>query len=198
MGATRTERNASAAEHLSDGSRTRHADLAHQFDASGTPRRRQGQRREFVSHDRPQDAGHGRFRFGAPALDPKAPHHPEVLRHAKDRAQDRQLRLADRITAVAGSMQFVYVHIAFFALWMLVFEDSPWPTLTLTVSLEAIFLSTFVLISQNRQAAFQQAKADHDYRHVNQLLEENTRLTRNIHELTEAVHDRMADPRTDS
>jgi Protein of unknown function (DUF1003) len=42
-------------------------------------------------------------------------------------------------------------------------ESSPWPTLTLIVSLEAIFLSTFVMIGQNRQAAFQQAKADHDF-----------------------------------
>jgi uncharacterized membrane protein len=40
---------------------------------------------------------------------------------------------------------------------------SPWPTLTLVVSLEAIFLSAFVMIGQNRQAAFQQAKADHDF-----------------------------------
>lgn len=43
---------------------------------------------------------------------------------------------------------------------MLVFEKSPWPTLTLVVSLEAIFLSTFVVIGQNRQAAFQQVKVD--------------------------------------
>ena len=56
-------------------------------------------------------------------------------------------------------MNFVYLHAAVFALWMLVFEKSPWPTLTLIVSLEAIFLSTFVMIGQNRQAAFQQAKA---------------------------------------
>ena len=144
------------------------------------------------SHD-----GTGRHRwFGPPGLDPKVPHHPAVVRHAKSRADDTQLRLADRITAVAGSMHFVYVHAVFFALWMLVFESSPWPTLTLTVSLEAIFLSTFVLISQNRQAAFQQAKADHDYQHVNQLLEENTALTRTIHELTEAVRDRLIDGST--
>lgn len=60
-------------------------------------------------------------------------------------------------------MPFVYLHAAVFALWMIVFEKSPWPTLTLIVSLEAIFLSTFVMIGQNRQAAFQQAKADHDF-----------------------------------
>ena len=46
---------------------------------------------------------------------------------------------------------------------MLFFEKSPWPTLTLVVSLEAIFLSTFVMIGQNRQAGFAQAKADHDF-----------------------------------
>jgi uncharacterized membrane protein len=74
---------------------------------------------------------------------------------------------------------------------MLVFEKSPWPTLTLIVSLEAIFLSTFVMIGQNRQAAFQQAKADHDYGDVNQLLVENTDLTRAIHHLTEEVHQHL-------
>ena len=71
-------------------------------------------------------------------------------------------------------MSFVYIHVALFAVWMLVFEKSPWPTLTLVVSLEAIFLSTFVMIGQNRQAAFQQAKADHDYAEEEALLKENT------------------------
>ena len=46
-------------------------------------------------------------------------------------------------------MLFVYVHIVGFAFWMLVLERSPWPRLTLVVSLEAIFLSTFVMIGQN-------------------------------------------------
>jgi len=107
-------------------------------------------------------------------------HHPAVVEHSRQRAENLQLRLADRITAFAGSMSFVYIHICFFALWMLVLEKNPWPTLTLAVSLEAIFLSTFVLIGQNRQAAFQQAKADHDYETVDTLLEENTVLTRAI------------------
>jgi uncharacterized membrane protein len=65
--------------------------------------------------------------------------------------------------------------------------------LTLAVSLEAIFLSTFVMIGQNRQAAFQQAKADTDYAGVNSLLEENTRLTRAVHELTRDLHERLID-----
>jgi uncharacterized membrane protein len=84
-----------------------------------------------------------------------------------------------------------YIHALLFALWMLVIEKSPYPTLTLAVSLEAIFLSTFVMIGQNRQAAFQQAKADTDYKDVNTLLEENTRLTRAIHQLTRDVHERL-------
>lgn len=88
-------------------------------------------------------------------------------------------------------MNFVYLHVALFAVWMLVFEQSPWPTLTLIVSLEAIFLSTFVMIGQNRQAAFQQAKADHDYTAQEQLLVENTDLTRAVHELTRQIHARI-------
>jgi uncharacterized membrane protein len=123
-----------------------------------------------------------------PKLKPIVIHHPTVLHEAEHRASDVQLRIADKITAFAGSMNFVYLHVILFAVWMLVFEKSPWPTLTLIVSLEAIFLSTFVLIGQNRQAAFQQAKADRDYADVNKLLVENTELTRAIHQLTEDVH----------
>ena len=80
-------------------------------------------------------------------------HHPAVLDEARRRSEDFQLRLADRITTFAGSMNFVYLHALLFAVWMLVLEKSPWPTLTLVVSLEAIFLSTFVMIGQIRQAA---------------------------------------------
>ena len=117
-----------------------------------------------------------------------ARHHPAVLAELEKRAESDQLRIADRITAFAGSMWFVYLHAVLFAAWMLLAEESPWPTLTLVVSLEAIFLSAFVMIGQNRQAAFQQQKADSDYASVNQLLEENTRLTRLIHQLTSEVH----------
>ena len=79
-----------------------------------------------------------------------AKHHPAVVKLAEERAADTQLKVADAITKFAGSMMFVYVHIVVFAFWMLVVEKSPWPTLTLVVSLEAIFLSTFVMIGQNR------------------------------------------------
>jgi len=123
-------------------------------------------------------------------LDESRQHHPAVVKQFERRAQDRQLRVADLITAFAGSMNFVYLHVLLFAMWMLVLERSPWPTLTLAVSLEAIFLSTFVMIGQNRQAAFQQSKADQDYKDVNTLLVENTELTRLIHQLTKDLHDR--------
>ena len=123
-----------------------------------------------------------------PKLDPNVLHHPVVVEQFEKRAADAQLRVADKITAFAGSMNFVYLHVLLFALWMLVFERSPWPTLTLIVSLEAIFLSTFVMIGQNRQAAFQQAKADADYADVSRLLVENTELTRMIHRLTTELH----------
>jgi uncharacterized membrane protein len=123
-----------------------------------------------------------------PRLDLTVVHHPAVVEQFEQRASDVQLRIADKITAFAGSMNFVYLHVALFAVWMLALERSPWPTLTLIVSLEAIFLSTFVMIGQNRQAAFQQAKSDHDYQDVNTLLVENTELTRTIHQLTEELH----------
>jgi uncharacterized membrane protein len=88
-------------------------------------------------------------------------------------------------------MNFVYLHAVGFAVWMLVLERSPWPTLTLVVSLEAIFLSTFVMIGQNRQSAFQQAKADHDFECQEAELKTNTDLTRQIHTLTNELHSRL-------
>jgi len=119
------------------------------------------------------------------------PHSPFVLANEAQRAADFQLRTADKITAFAGSMNFVYLHAIIFAAWMLFIESSPWPTLTLIVSLEAIFLSTFVMIGQNRQAAFQQAKADHDFTTGEEELKSNTELTRAIHQLTTEIHDRV-------
>jgi uncharacterized membrane protein len=118
-------------------------------------------------------------------------HHPVVEAHLAHRAGNLQLRVADAITKFAGSMPFVYLHAIVFAVWMLFVESSPWPTLTLVVSLEAIFLSTFVMIGQNRQAAFQQAKADHDFVEQEVELKTNTQLTREIHTLTAELHRRL-------
>jgi uncharacterized membrane protein len=86
------------------------------------------------------------------------------------RAEDR---VADRITTFAGSMNFVYIHAAWFAVWIaanvglfgaaLVFDAFPFGLLTMIVSLEAIFLSTFVMISQNRQAERADIRSDLDF-----------------------------------
>ncbi len=114
--------------------------------------------------------------------------HPVVVAHEESRAADVQLRIADAITSFAGSMRFVYLHALLFAGWMLFVENDPWPKLTLVVSLEAIFLSTFVMIGQNRQAAFQQAKADHDFVAQEQELQTNTELTRAVHQLATEIH----------
>jgi uncharacterized membrane protein len=124
-------------------------------------------------------------------VEPERSQHPVVLDQQKRRIENLQLRVADKITAFAGSMQFVYLHVLLFAGWMLVVEKSPWPTLTLIVSLEAIFLSTFVMIGQNRQSAFQQAKADHDFNEQELELKTNTELTRAIHALTTELHRRV-------
>src|SRR5882724_34663 len=121
-------------------------------------------------------------------LDPTVTHHPIVIEQFEKRVADVQLRIADRITSFAGSMRFVYIHAVVFAVWMVVFEKSPWPTLTLVVSLEAIFLSTFVMIGQNRQAAFAEAKANHDFTEQETELQLNTQLTQAIHEMSQAIH----------
>jgi len=83
------------------------------------------------------------------------------------RVRDAQDRVSDGVTAFAGSVPFVYLHAAWFAAWIalnvgavgasIVFDRFPFGLLTLVVSLEAIFLSTFILISQNRQQALAEA-----------------------------------------
>jgi uncharacterized membrane protein len=114
--------------------------------------------------------------------------HPVVTAHRANRGADLQLWAADAITAFAGSMKFVYLHAVAFAVWMSVVESDPWPKLTLVVSLEAIFLSTFVMIGQNRQADFAQRKANHDFLEQEAELHLNTELTRAVHEMAEAIH----------
>ncbi len=121
------------------------------------------------------------------------PRHPVVVAFHQSRLDDVQLRVADAITSFAGSMPFVYLHAAVFVAWMLWVESNPWPTLTLVVSLEAIFLSTFVMIGQNRQAEFQKVKAEHDFVEQELELKTNTDLTREIHVLTTELHRRIID-----
>ena len=124
-------------------------------------------------------------------LDLNTVHHPTVIDEFNKRANDFQLRIADQITRFAGSMGFVYLHIVLFTVWMVAVESSPWRTLTLIVSLEVTFLSTFVMIGPNRQAAFQQEKADHDF--VAQEIErKTTELTRAINELSKEIYSIVA------
>ena len=123
-------------------------------------------------------------------LTPTIPH-PALVEHAQQRAEHLQNRIADRITRYAGSMHFVYLHIALFAVWMILIEGSPWPTLTLIVSLEAIFLSTFVMISQNRADEKRAALAEHQWQIVqseDKQNEELLTLSRQILDLTKQIH----------
>ena len=128
-----------------------------------------------------------------PALDSQPDVHPVLIAHRAARAANVQLRIADAITKFAGTMMFVYIHAVAFGLWMLFLEKSPWQTLTLIVSLEAIFLSTFVMIGQNRQSSFASAKANHDFVAQETELKHNTDLTRQIHALTTEIHAKLAD-----
>jgi len=125
----------------------------------------------------------------------KESHTPLVVQEAERRAASVQLRVADAITTFAGSMRFVYAHIVIFGVWcgtgLFGLDKFPFEFLTMAVSLEAIFLSTFVMIAQNRQASFAQAKADHDFVSQEQELATNTDLTKEIHRLTVELHARM-------
>ena len=116
---------------------------------------------------------------------------PALRRHYEKRQGNLQDRVADGITSFAGSMRFVYIHVLLFAVWMLFLEKSPWPTLTLIVSLEAIFLSTFVMISQNRADEKRQVLADHEWEFVQTEEKQNEELldlSRQILDLTKAIH----------
>jgi uncharacterized membrane protein len=124
---------------------------------------------------------------------PRVPEpNPALLRQAEQRAKSIQNRIADRITAFAGSMWFVYIHIAWFACWIgFGVENYPYGLLTMIVSLEAIFLSTFVMISQNRADAKRQALADQQWQTVQEEDRQNQELlalSRQILELTTAIH----------
>jgi len=102
---------------------------------------------------------------------------PALVEHARERAEDVQNRIADRITDFAGSMQFVYLHILWFGLWIgLGAEKYPYGLLTMIVSLEAIFLSTFVMISQNRADAKRQVIAGQQWQTVQLEDKQNRQL----------------------
>lgn len=96
-----------------------------------------------------------------------------LLEHRQEQqvSRSRQERIADAVTGFTGSMRFVYIHLFVFGSWILInlgwlpgvhrFDPS-FVVLAMVASVEAIFLSTFVLISQNRMAALADKRADLD------------------------------------
>jgi uncharacterized membrane protein len=130
-----------------------------------------------------------RFLVPVPKLEP--PINPALLKREQQRAEARQNRVADKITAFAGSMLFVYLHIIWFTCWIgFGAEDYPYGLLTMIVSLEAIFLSTFVMISQNRADARRQVIADQQWKTVQAEDTQNVELldlSRQILTLTKEV-----------
>jgi uncharacterized membrane protein len=128
---------------------------------------------------------------GLPARLPE-PIDPALAKHAEQRAAITQNKVADAITRFAGSMTFVYIHILWFGAWIgFGVEAYPFGLLTMIVSLEAIFLSTFVMISQNRADAKRQVIADEQWTTVKEEDRQNEELlhiSNQILALTEEVH----------
>jgi uncharacterized membrane protein len=116
---------------------------------------------------------------------------PALLEHARERRKSLENRMADHITAFSGSMRFVYLHVIWFAAWIgFRVEAYPFGLLTMIVSLEAIFLSTFVMISQNRADSKREVLANQQWQTVQEedlQNEELLRLSREILELAKRV-----------
>ena len=118
------------------------------------------------------------------------------LRTKAARERGLQGRLADAITSFSGRMIFAYLHIVWFGIWILLntgrfgvpaFDPFPYGLLTMIVSLEAIFLSTFVLISQNRLGEETERRADLDL-HIGLLTEHE--LTR-VLQMLDIIQDKL-------
>jgi len=118
--------------------------------------------------------------------------HPALVEHGKLRQASLQSRIADRITNFAGSMPFVYIHAVWFIIWISVpVEKYPFGLLTMIVSLEAIFISTFIMISQNQADAKRESLANHQWKIVQVEEQQNEHLidiSQKIHDLTQAMH----------
>jgi len=121
----------------------------------------------------------------------------ELLKRDSEDAKSNQDRVSDKITAWSGSMGFVYLHVVWFGAWMVLntnlvpglkpFDPFPFGFLTMVVSLEAIFLSTFVLVSQNRQGEVMTQRASLDLQ-INLLAEyEITRMLRLVDKIAEKM-----------
>lgn len=134
-----------------------------------------------------------------PALSQVIERNIRTIIHLRTKAaKERSLqdRTADAITSFSGRMIFAYVHIVWFGIWILlntgwlgvrVFDPFPYGLLTMVVSLEAIFLSTFVLISQNRLSEETERRADLDL-HIGLLTEHE--LTR-VLQMLDVIQDKL-------
>jgi uncharacterized membrane protein len=124
----------------------------------------------------------------------RTPRNPALREHAKERRAKFENRLADTITRFAGSMDFVYLSIVWYGLWIAIpLEEYPFGLLTMIVSLEAIFLSTFILISQNRADEKRQVVADHQWETVEAReaqIEQLMSIVTEMLQLTRAIHER--------
>ena len=122
-----------------------------------------------------------------------------VVRNVNEEVQgDRGgivLRVADWVANFSGSITFLVVHVCFFAMWIgfntspLAFDPFPFNLLTMTVSLEAIILSTLLLFSSNRQGARDRIRSDIEYE-VNLKAELEVA---HLHEKTDRIYEEMAD-----
>jgi low affinity Fe/Cu permease len=123
---------------------------------------------------------------------PPDPISPAQVKHAEERTTNTQNKIADVITRFSGSMTFVYIHVIWFATWIgFGVEKYPFGLLTMIVSLEAIFLSTFVMISQNRADAKRQVIANEQWTTVQEEDQQNRQLlhiSNQILQLTTDVH----------
>jgi uncharacterized membrane protein len=130
-------------------------------------------------------------KFVGHELTRRGPLSPALMKLEEERASRLQSRIADAVTGFAGSMSFVYVHVLWFAFWItLPVEKYPFGLLTMIVSLEAIFLSTFVMISQNRADARRQVFADNQYEMIQEEKAQNVELIaqgKRIEDLTASV-----------
>ena len=142
-------------------------------------------------------------KFVVPTARLGPPLNPGLLKRDEQRLESTQNRVADAITGFAGSMLFVYIHIIWFSCWIgFGVESYPYGLLTMIVSLEAIFLSTFVMISQNRADARRQVIADAQWTMVQEEDKQNVQLlelSKQILTLTGEVRtlaDALADRKT--
>lgn len=121
------------------------------------------------------------------------PIHPGLIEYGEARARSLQNRVADAITGFAGSMWFVYIHVLWFSAWIVLrVEHYPYGLLTMIVSLEAIFLATFVMITQNRQDEARKHLADQEWKMVQAEEGQNEELitiSRQILDLTKSIHE---------